>query len=151
MRIAILSDPIVVGYAQELFPNTSFPATGPNAEFLAENNAKVCLANRPHDPLTEKLVGCPPYVDGEYVYLSKVEPFTAEELELSKASSMTNIRQLRDQLLKECDWTQLADTSTALKAEWAAYRQALRDITAGIDDPRTATIVWPKKPTDVTE
>jgi len=35
---------------------------------------------------------------------------------------------LRNKLLQESDWTQLTD-SPADKAEWAVYRQALRDIT----------------------
>lgn len=151
MKIAILSDPIVIGYTWELFPNTSFPASGPNAEFLAEHNAKPCLTNKVHNPLLEKLIDCEPYVEGDYVYVVKATPFVAEEIEASKYSSMLNIRQARDNLLKECDWTQLPDAPTTLKAEWAAYRQALRDITANIVDPRTDTIIWPRKPTDPTE
>lgn len=52
-------------------------------------------------------------------------------------SEMTNftpiwvsIREKRDALLQKCDWTQAADSplSTSKKAEWATYRQALRDL-----------------------
>ena len=41
----------------------------------------------------------------------------------------------RDILLKESDWTQLPDSplSAEKKAEWAAYRQALRDLPINAD------------------
>ena len=40
-----------------------------------------------------------------------------------------------DILLKESDWTQLPDSplSAEKKAEWAAYRQALRDLPINAD------------------
>jgi hypothetical protein len=53
-------------------------------------------------------------------------------------------RMYRNQLLAESDWTQLPDVPQALKNVWAAYRQALRDITAQSGFPRT--IVYPNKP-----
>jgi hypothetical protein len=42
-----------------------------------------------------------------------------------------NIRQKRDQLLTNSDWTQMPDANltTEEKAEWTTYRQTLRDIT----------------------
>jgi len=53
------------------------------------------------------------------------------------------VRQSRDQKLKDSDWTQIAD-STADKAAWATYRQALRDITAQAGFPWNIT--WSKQP-----
>lgn len=50
---------------------------------------------------------------------------------------------LRNKLLQESDWTQLTD-SPADKAEWAAYRQALRDITDQTGFPNSIT--WPTEP-----
>jgi hypothetical protein len=44
------------------------------------------------------------------------------------------IRKWRDAELLKSDWTQIAD-STADKAAWATYRQALRDLPASNDDP----------------
>lgn len=38
-----------------------------------------------------------------------------------------SVRDTRNKMLSDCDWTQLAD-STADKATWATYRQALRDL-----------------------
>jgi hypothetical protein len=45
------------------------------------------------------------------------------------------IRKWRDAELVKSDWTQIAD-STADKAAWASYRQALRDLPASNADPR---------------
>ena len=53
------------------------------------------------------------------------------------------VRQSRTEKLKDSDWTQIAD-STADKAAWATYRQALRDITAQAGFPWTVT--WPDAP-----
>ena len=59
------------------------------------------------------------------------------------AEQATNVRNSRTEKLKDSDWTQIAD-STADKAAWATYRQALRDITAQAGFPWT--IDWPDAP-----
>ena len=59
------------------------------------------------------------------------------------------LRPNRDSLLTESDWTQMTDSplSDSKKAEWATYRQALRDLPANnssassIDD-----VTFPNKP-----
>lgn len=52
------------------------------------------------------------------------------------------VRKERNALLAACDWTQLPDTPVDA-AEWATYRQALRDITTQADP---FNIVWPEQP-----
>jgi hypothetical protein len=59
------------------------------------------------------------------------------------AEQATSVRTSRNDKLKECDWTQITD-STADKTAWATYRQALRDITAQAGFPWTIT--WPDAP-----
>ena len=54
-----------------------------------------------------------------------------------------SVRASRNQLLKDCDWTQIAD-STADKAAWAIYRTALRNLPAATGFPWTMT--WPETP-----
>lgn len=50
----------------------------------------------------------------------------------------------RHRLLLDSDWTQLPDVPLATKELWAAYRQALRDIT---DQPGyPMNVVWPTAP-----
>jgi len=144
MQIAILTNPITVGDYRELFANTSFNANGPSDEFLTANNAKKVTLFKAHDRLTQKLVSCAPYDDGEFVSMAQVESLTADEIQSAKDSAMANIRYTRNQLLKDCDWTQIADC-TADKAAWATYRQALRDLPATITEPRTFSD-WPHSP-----
>ena len=67
----------------------------------------------------------------------------AEYKAMKDAEQAANVRRSRTEKLKDCDWTQIAD-STADKAVWATYRQALRDITAQAGFPWTIT--WPDAP-----
>ena len=56
------------------------------------------------------------------------------------------VRGKRTALLSDCDWTEMPGSplSDAKKAEWATYRQELRDITTQSGFPNTVT--WPTKP-----
>ena len=62
-------------------------------------------------------------------------------------SSMDEVRQGRDKLITETDWTQTLDCplSDEKKAEFLAYRQTLRDIPQTYSNPDD--VVWPSKPT----
>jgi hypothetical protein len=62
---------------------------------------------------------------------------------MKDAEQAANVRRTRTEMLKDCDWTQIAD-STADKTAWATYRQALRDITGQAGFPWTIT--WPNDP-----
>ena len=53
------------------------------------------------------------------------------------------IRQKRNELLMQCDWTQLPDVPLTTKEAWASYRGALRDITL---QPDPFNITWPQSP-----
>ena len=52
------------------------------------------------------------------------------------------VRAKRDQLLRDSDWTMLMDTPTD-KAEWATYRQALRDLPQAVGFPNVALPATP--------
>ena len=59
------------------------------------------------------------------------------------------IRNKRNELLKESDWTQAIDSPLLdiEKAEWATYRQELRDLTTTyLDAVAIEEIVFPTKP-----
>jgi hypothetical protein len=64
---------IVVGDYKELFPNTSFPVTGPNDDFFTENNCLKVSQFKAHDRATEMLVGCDPYEENGVVYTVEVQ------------------------------------------------------------------------------
>lgn len=53
------------------------------------------------------------------------------------------VRAERNRLLSACDWTQLPDVPLPTREAWAAYRQALRDVTS---QPDPFNIVWPTPP-----
>lgn len=58
----------------------------------------------------------------------------------------TALRRRRNVLLAASDWTQLPDSGLGkeTKAAWAAYRKALRDLPATVNDPAKAQ--WPEEP-----
>ena len=145
MQIAILTTPITVGDYRELFSNTSFPSSGPSDEFLTANNAKKVNAFKAHDRLTQKLVSCSAYDNGEFVSVVEVADMSAEEIQAAKDSAMAQLRATRNTLLLACDWTQVADCTIPKKAEWATYRQTLRDFPSTVSDARS-TITWPHNP-----
>ena len=78
--------------------------------------------------------------DGTVITAAEAE---AEYKASKDAEQAKNVRQTRNDRLKECDWTQLAD-STADKQAWATYRQELRDLTKQSGFPWTIT--WPTAP-----
>lgn len=63
---------------------------------------------------------------------------------------LQNIRNRRNQLLANSDWTQVADAavSDSKRSAWQAYRQALRDITDTLPDPIPENYrpLWPPQP-----
>lgn len=132
MKVAIVLNGQVtsIGEFREVFPNTSFPPSGPSAEFLTENNAMRVNVFRSHNLETEKLVPCAPYVEDNWVYTVQVQPKTAEELVAATASKAAQKRAERDRALQACDWRAIraAETGVPMSAEWSSYRQALRDL-----------------------
>lgn len=92
-------------------------------------------------------------ISGSYFEISENEvveyqtrrPKTEEELQEEIESKWRVIREKRNRLLFECDWTQLSDSplSVEKKEEWAIYRQELRDITSY---PSPDSVIWPNEP-----
>jgi hypothetical protein len=145
MHVALIQDDsiVAVGHYSKIFPNTSFPSTGPTAEFLTENNAKVVTNDFSYDATTQRIEDCTAYVEGDNVSTKRVVELTEWELSKKQESKWSRVRTTRNQLLKESDWTQLADSSCNTAA-WASYRQALRDLPSSNTDP--AALVWPTSP-----
>lgn len=56
------------------------------------------------------------------------------------------VREIRDSLLRQCDWTQLTDSpmNDDIRHAWSVFRQALRDITDQNGFPMD--IIWPIPP-----
>ena len=56
-----------------------------------------------------------------------------------------DIRTKRDNLIRESDWTMIPGC-TVDQAQWAAYRQTLRDIPTTYAETGPESVVWPRKP-----
>lgn len=86
------------------------------------------------DTVTILRDGVPVEVDAAEFEASRIRP--PEEL-------WAELRMKRDHLLRESDWTQVADAPVN-KPAWASYRQALRDLPENTEDP--ANPIWPTPP-----
>jgi hypothetical protein len=73
----------------------------------------------------------------------------AKLAELHAAYPLQELREARNALLAESDWTQMPDSALINEklAEWKLYRQKLRDITSGLDTvDKVNSVIWPTKP-----
>ena len=131
------------GTLQSLFPNISFPITGPNDEWKAENGVVDLLMSRDFDESTQHLESVDAYLEDGVAYTVRVvtnsDEFNAERI----ADQWSITREVRDNKLFTSDWTQLPDVSNVDKTAWATYRQQLRDITTQADP---FNITWPSTP-----
>lgn len=75
------------------------------------------------------------------------DPVAAPPLPLTTQAQLAALRQRRDRMLSACDHTQIPDVpmTDVLRAQWAAYRQALRDLPELTAD--LGAIAWPSPPT----
>src|SRR6056300_281131 len=109
-------------------------------EYVIKNNLKNTIIVS-DDSLPERSLEYCKIVDGQVV--------TDEEYKENKAFDL--MRKERTRLLQQTDWTQNRDVTLANDAEWAAYRQALRDLpniaTPELDEYGNLTnVTWPEKP-----
>lgn len=143
MFIAKIGDTIEVGDYRQLFPNTSFPASGPSSQFMIDNGCLPVNLFKDHDRMTQKLSQVAPYVENNEVFTVQVESLTEDEIASATSNKASQMRSSRNRLLAECDWTQISD-ATVDKAIWATYRQELRDISSQAGFPWEIT--WPTQP-----
>lgn len=70
-----------------------------------------------------------------------IRPHNTQELE----DQWNKVREQRNQLLKDSDWTQISDYDLGLenKEQWATYRQELRDLPEVQSNP--FDIQWPNQ------
>jgi hypothetical protein len=83
--------------------------------------------------------GVPTQVDDVYVGVWDEQEVSVGELRRLAFEMKT----ARNQMLKNCDWTQAEDAPVD-RAAWAAYRQALRDVPEQEGFP--SLVQWPQQP-----
>lgn len=145
MIVAIVNNGSIeqTGELSVLFPNVSFPASGPSDEWMAENNLVPVTYFKAHHAATQKLVSCEAYLEGGAVYAVNVESLSADELAAKDAATISANRAIKNKMLSDTDWTQLSDVplTDACKAAFAEKRQELRDV--DLLNP-----VWPEMPAE---
>ena len=123
--------------------NVSFP-NELTTEILEEWGVySVQQTPKPNDYTKNITEGTPTLVDGVYVQVWNQTDATQSEIDARIEDKWEEIRQLRYELLLECDWVVLSDSPLKESTDWLSYRQALRDITSQSDP---YTISWPVKP-----
>lgn len=86
-----------------------------------------------------KYVLGPVFTDGETTAAEQKVAYKA----MKDAEQAKSVRSSRNDKLKACDWTQVADAPVD-QALWATYRQTLRDISSQDGFPWSVT--WPVEP-----
>ena len=147
MYLRIIDETINYPYSipqlREAYPNVSLPAELSD-EALNEWDMYVVIPTpMPNDYTKNITEGTPVLTDG-VDYQNWIQTNASQsEIDYRLENQWFIIRETRNELLAECDWTQLADVSSETKANWAQYRQSLRDITS---QTNPFSITWPVKP-----
>ena len=157
MKIAILDGSTVGEIAdhKSLFPNISFPKSGPDVTWLAANSCAEVVTFLAFDSATQTCDGVDPYLDAGKVYTRRVTDMTADEqaavVTAANAAAATRNRAERDRRLAETDYMALSDVT--MSEAVTTYRQALRDITSHANWPNLTSADmdgtggdWPTKP-----
>jgi len=125
------------------YPNTSFPVPTGHNVLAAYNVYPMTRTEVPVVDYTKNVVeGSPALIGNEWTQTWVIVDASVEEAADRLTTKWIEIRNIRNELLALCDWTQLADAPVDDLA-WAVYRQSLRDITLQTDP---FNIVWPISP-----
>ena len=147
MYLRIIDETINYPYSipqlREAYPNVSLPAELSDEALIEWDMHVVNPTPIPNDYTKNITEGTPVLTDGVY-YQNWIQTDASQsEIDYRLENQWFIVRETRNELLAECDWTQLADIPAETKASWADYRQSLRDITS---QPNPFSINWPVKP-----
>jgi len=133
-----------------MFPDVSFPQSGPSNDWLAANSCLPVTVYLPYDQATQVLAPADPYILDGYVYTVVVRNMTPEEQEAYDNSLKAQNKTQATSMLAATDWVDVpAVSDTSLfphltnKADFDTYRQALRVIAV---TPPVVVDPWPTKP-----
>jgi hypothetical protein len=147
MYLRIIDETITYPYSipqlREAYPNVSLPAELSDESLADWDMYVVTPTPMPNDYTKNITEGTPVLTDGVY-YQNWIQTNASEsEIDYRLENQWFFVRETRNQLLAECDWTQLSDIPQNTKNLWSTYRQQLREIT---NQPNPFNIEWPVKP-----
>ena len=139
--------PYTIGNLRSDNPHTSFPKNIPEATLNAWGVYRVVDQSIPsYDQKTHKIViGAVSLMGDTWTRARTIESKTQAEIDGDVLQASGMVREKRNRMLSESDWTQVSDAPVDQSA-WAAYRQALRDITAHAGFPYLDDSDWPVAP-----
>jgi hypothetical protein len=131
--------PVYLGELQNTFGNDVNP-NSPPAPFV-----KVEEVAPPSASFNQKVLpGLPVNENGTWKQTWQIVDLTPEELNAKTQSVAMRVRNKRNVILLDTDWTQSGDSPVADKEVWKTYRQELRDISSQQGFP--INITWPTAP-----
>lgn len=151
MPLAFIDDnqieryPIGLVDIKRQYPTTSF-ALPLEGQDLSEYGVVTIHQSDPpeFDPDIETLVeGTPALVEDTWQQVWNVTALPAEVIQEREDQVTESVRNERNNLLAQSDWTQLPD-SPVDSEPWAVYRQALRDLPSQTGFPHVVN--WPTQP-----
>ena len=127
-----------------MFPNTGFPVQL-TEDIINDFGGDVVFEGPQAQPTRYQVAFADGVeeIDGKWYTKHSVADMAAEAITFTDAEQAKSVRATRGEKLKDSDWTQVADAPVD-QAAWAAYRQALRDITSQEGFPWT--VEWPEQP-----
>jgi hypothetical protein len=147
MYLRIINDtinyPYTINELRNSYPNTSLPSELTDEALIEWDMYVVQPTPMPVDYTKNITEGTPTLIDGVYYKSWNQTNATSEEISYRIENQWEVIRIQRNELLTECDWTQLADIPNETRELWISYRAQLRDITS---QPNPFSINWPVKP-----
>jgi hypothetical protein len=147
MYLRIVNNQTVYPYSlqklREDNPRTSFPSEFTESLMNEYNIFEVRTTPKPNDYTKNVIEETPILIEGVYYQNWVQNSASQSEIDNRIENKWEEIREIRNELLKDCDWTQLGDIPSETKTAWQSYRQELRDITS---QSNPFNIEWPVKP-----
>lgn len=147
MQIRLRSTGAVVFESEfrSMHPNTSFPAQL-SAELLDGFDADVVFEGQQPTQTRYQFAyrNGVEQVNGKWYTKYSVADLDADGIAATDAAQAAAVRASRNVLLRDSDWTQLADFPGTNRQAWVLYRKDLRDLPQQVGFPWD--IIWPVAP-----
>ena len=110
----------------------------------SSENREICVMKKEGD--TTLYIPITPGSEGNRHYEEYLAWLAAgNTAEAADGLTWDDIRAKRNDILKNTDWT-MTTGATVDQAQWAAYRQVIRDIPQTYKDKTPDDVVWPTQP-----